>query len=155
MAAKLPIVANSNTEQSANALNALVGLVACGVAEATTTATNTTTAMVGNYAHVTAGTVQIGANGNDNNYAQTIAGSGGVVAGDAVEPTTNDTATTVASVGQDAIVNVTGGSAVSAFDITASHTATTNTRVIADAIGLLWRLRAVDRQHHIERHDGH
>ncbi len=137
VAGELLIVANSNTEQSANASNASVGLVAGGVAEATATATNTTTATVGNYAHVTAGTVQIGANGNDNNYAQTIAGSGGVVAGDAVEPTTNDTATTVASVGQDAIVNVTGGSAVSAFDITASHTATTNTRVIADAIGLL------------------
>jgi mucin-19 len=133
----LLVVANSNTQQSANGSNASLGLIAVGVAKSNVTATNTTKAMVGSSAQITTGTMQVSANGSDNNFAATTAGAGGVAAGVAVSPTTTDNAITAATIGLGANVNVTGGSITSAFTITAAHLATVDTQVIAVAAGFL------------------
>ena len=114
-------------QQSSNASNSSIGLIAVGVAKAMRPRPSTTTAAVGSSAQITTGTMQVSAGGNDNNFAETTAGAGGVVAGAAVAPTTNDTAITKATIGQGASVNVTGGTISSAFNIAASHAATVDT----------------------------
>ena len=81
--------------------------------------------------------MSISAGGSDDNFSSTTAGSGGVVGVAAVTPTTNDTATTTAMVGQGAVIDVTGGSPASAFEISATHVATVNAAVSASAYGLL------------------
>ena len=109
------VVANGNTQQRSTGSNSSIGLVALGVAKATSTASNTTKATVGSSAQVTADTMQVNANGNDNNLAETIAGSGGVLAGAAAAPSTSDTATVTATIGAGANIDVIGGTIHSAF----------------------------------------
>ena len=58
-------------------------------------------------------------------------------AGDSVTTATSDNATTNATIGLGAVINVTGGSELSAFSITASHLATADTEVSASAYGFL------------------
>src|SRR6201999_1291500 len=101
VAGALLLVANANTLQSANASNSSVGLIAGGAAKSTASANNTTTqATVGNNPRITTGTMSISAAGSDNNFAATTAGAGGVAAGVATQPTTNDMgAVTTASIG--------------------------------------------------------
>ncbi len=133
----LLVVANGNTQQNSNASNASIGLIAAGIAKSVSSASNTTTATVGSSARITTGTMSVSANGNDNNFAATTAGAGGVAAGVAVSPTTSDEATTTATIGAGTIVSVLGGSISSAFSISAAHLATADTQVIANAVGFL------------------
>ena len=133
----LILSASGNTQQRGEAANVSFGFVAVGASVSHANVVDNTSASIGNNANISADTVTIGATGTDNNFAKGVAGSGGVVAGNAVAPTTSDNATTTATVGASATVNVTGGSPGSAFSIGATHNATVNNQVIAAAFGLL------------------
>ena len=80
--------------------------------------------------------LSITAIGNDNDYAKTIAGAGGVVGIGAAVPSTSNTSTTTAGVGSSALITLTG-SGSGAFVLSASHTAEAGTQVVADAGGVL------------------
>ena len=168
VAGALIITGLSNNAQSSDSENVAVGLVAVGAANATATTAkgngNSTTASVGNNAKISAGTMQVNAVQNDNNFADTHAGSGGVVAGAAALPTTNDTAATQAIIGSSASgtgIVLTGGrnpdgSVGQAFVISAAHTATVNTKVVANADRLpVRRRRGGGQQHQLERQRDH
>ena len=130
----LVVAANNLTRQSTTGANSGGGLVAVGVAQGTSNATNTTKAGVGTNATISAGSASIGAGGDDNLFTETDAGSGGVAAGASVQPTNNDNATTTSTLGQGAKITTLAGGAVS---ISASHLATVNTKVVAATYGVL------------------
>ena len=142
LAGALSLTANSNTWQEALADDVAGALIAGGAAESSANANNVTHATIGRQASITAGSVQIDAGGNDGNFAETTAGSGGVLAGAAAAPSTSDTATTTATVASGAAITVSqepmpGQTGSGAFGISSAHTATVGTAVTAQSYGLL------------------
>jgi len=137
----------SNTRQYADSSNAVLGIVAAGAAVADATANTSTTAYLGSGAMLTGGSLEITATSVDDNYAETTAGSGGVVAGAAAIPTTSNTSTTIAEI-RDTIVGPTidlTGSGSGQLTIAASHTAKFNQRVSTNAYGVLSGSGAISR----------
>ena len=60
---------------------ALVTLIAAGLTDARSTADTTTEAYLGSGVQLTGGSLRIGAFGQDQNYAETKAGAGGLISG--------------------------------------------------------------------------
>ena len=141
----IAVSALSATKQTADGSNVALGLIAAGAAVATAHATNITKAVIGSGASVTGGSLGVNATGNDDDFAQTFAGSGGVLAGAAAAPTSDDDATTTALIDASAIVDLTGQGAATyllsngmgGLTLGAAHTAVTNTQVTATGVGLL------------------
>ena len=139
------VAAVASTQQRADGSNATIGLVAAGAAQATANANSITKAVIGSGAKVTAGGLSVNATGNDDTFASTEAGSGGVLAGSAAAPTSKNTATTTALIDNSAKVDLTGQSGTNyllsggkgILTLGAAHTAKTNTEVTAVGVGLL------------------
>ena len=122
------------TRQNAYATGVVGGLLALGEDIASAGSTTTTQATLGSLATVTAGALTLNADGTDNNFAEAISGSGGVIAGSAAEALTFNTSTTYAGTGSgDSSHAVT----VDDLSITASHTALFNGVVDSVNAGLV------------------
>ena len=130
------IAAAETTQDEADADSNAFGLVAAGIATSTVTDKTDTEAYLG--ADVTLGTAMnpsgsltVAATSNDNTFADTNAGSGGVVGVAAEVADTTNNSTTTASVGARSGVNLTG-----AFVLDADHTAAFNEEIDSFAGGL-------------------
>ena len=120
------VTASVDSQQSSKASGINVGFVAAGFNDATATSTNTIYASLGSGVKVTAGTLNINSGGSDNNLAEAIAGSGGVLAGSASEGKTISFSDTRAYIeGSTDDRNIT----VNNFALTADHTAKFNSTV--------------------------
>ncbi|MCK9231001.1 MAG: hypothetical protein M0P18_10020, partial [Syntrophales bacterium] len=127
-----------NSKQESVADSNTAGLVAAGVSTATATSDTSTTAYLGSGVKLTGGSLSITATGNDNNFADTTAGSVGGISVAAASATTRNTSTTTAEI-RDGVAGRTidlGTRGSGAFTITADHTAAFNSRVKALAGGL-------------------
>ncbi len=93
------VAASSDSKQTAGAAGLNVGFLAVGANIADASSKATTKAVLGNNVAVTGASLSVLANGNDENYANSIAGSGGVVSGQAAIARTDTTSTTSASTG--------------------------------------------------------
>lgn len=123
------VTAAGNTKEEASASGVTVGgLLAVGVNVANARANNTvTTARVGSGVTGNAGaTLSVTATGGDDTFAESMAGTGGLLAGGAALANTRNNSTTVAELGGG-----TSGSALTAGSVVmrADHTATFNTKV--------------------------
>jgi filamentous hemagglutinin family protein len=103
---RIDISADSATHQYADALGiAVSGGLSVGVAVASATATTQTVASLGSNTQassgVTMGDVVLSATGNDLNQAKSVAGSGGLIAGNASQVITRATGTASVSVGNN------------------------------------------------------
>lgn len=91
------VAAVNTTAQYAEALGITGGVVAIGSNTSRARSTTVTTAQLVNLQGIEAGSVEIHANGRDDNFADAVAGTGGVVAGTASQATTSSTSTTLAA----------------------------------------------------------
>lgn len=118
---QVTVSADNTTNQTAESSGLAVGLIAAGFNLSTAESDTVTTATLTNMTSVSAGTLNVTANGTDSNDAITVAGSGGLVAGAAASGTTETVSRTQAGLlttGSAAYgVNVAG-----ATNITAEHT---------------------------------
>src|SRR5262249_43582122 len=89
------VSAQSNTRQFAGSLGVAVGLIGVGASIADAKSDDTTTAALDSGVTTNAaraGTLSVSAYGIDNNISKTVAGSGGVIAGNASLSTVTDSA---------------------------------------------------------------
>ena len=129
------IGAINNTRQKAEANSNSGGLVAAGIATASTSSDTRSEAYLGQNVTLTASTMTLSAIGVDDNLTLTNAGSGGAIAGSAAIARTSNTSVTVASIGAGAKVTLLAGTG--ALSIGAEHTARFNSQVTSIAGGLL------------------
>jgi len=118
------IKAVNDSNQSATSTGVAVGFVAFGADNSSASADGSTTAQLGSgtiteVGRKFSGALTIEAIGSDTNNASAIAGSGGVLAGNASRASTDDSATTMAK-----ILGNTSGATIngSSFNIQAAHT---------------------------------
>ena len=133
------VLASGAAHQTAISNSAAFGLVAVGATKANAESNTTTTATLGDRVKLTGGFLSVSASGEDNNFAQTTAGAGGVVGVAAAAPTTSNTSVTTASIGEgtaDRAINLMDRGS-GQFLLNASHIATFNTQVITNSYGLL------------------
>ena len=129
------IGAINNTRQKAEANSNSGGLVAAGIATASTSSDTRSEAYLGQNVTLTASTMTLSAIGVDDNLTLTNAGSGGAIAGSAAIARTSNTSVTLASIGAGAKVTLLAGTG--ALSIGADHTARFNSQVTSIAGGLL------------------
>ena len=95
-----------------------------------------TQAFLGNNVQLTGNSLNVSAIGVDDNFADTVAGSAGLIAGNSAHADTNNNSSTTAEIRSGSLANLaTSGSG--SFNITAEHTAKFNSRVQTYAGGLL------------------
>ena len=115
------IAAASSTTQTSSAQSiTAAGILAVGAADATSSSTLTTTASLGDgngAQQATLGNLVVIATGQDTNDASSTAGSGGLISGNASLATTQSTATTSATIGQNLDLDQ-----LANFSLTATHT---------------------------------
>ena len=90
---------NHASRQRAEASSVVGGLVAAGVSFGNATSDTTTNAYTGSNVTINAGSLHITAYGEDDNFVDVIAGSGGVAAGAGATGDTSNTSTTLAKIG--------------------------------------------------------
>src|SRR5690606_26646101 len=113
----------NNTNQYAQALGITGGVVAIGSNNSRALSTTVTTARVLDLSGIEAGSVEIHAVGEDTNFADAVAGTGGVVAGTASQATTSSKSTTLAAADTTSAAEQYTIAAVSGLvDIEAFHT---------------------------------
>jgi hypothetical protein len=97
----ITVAAANTSDQSANAFGIAAGALALGLDIANANANVSTQArlLAGPQHIIAAGTINVTATGTDENDANSTAGSGGVIAGDAAIGNTNDASTVAAEVG--------------------------------------------------------
>ena len=100
------IRAVNTTKQVSDASSIVGGIVAVGATDADASASTTTKAYLGAGVDLTGRSLSVKATGDDDNYAETTAGAGGVVGVAAASPSTTNTSTVVAEVRADAVVNL-------------------------------------------------
>ncbi|MBV1719790.1 MAG: hypothetical protein KMY51_07260 [Desulfomicrobium sp.] len=110
--------ATSNTRQYADANSAAGGIVAVGFSRATSSSNTSVTVEVGDHVSMNGSSLSITADGLDDNFAISTAGSGGVVAGAASRSTTSNLSVTTVTVGDSTVMNVDGH-----LSMLAKHTA--------------------------------
>jgi filamentous hemagglutinin family protein len=115
------VTAESDTRQRASASGIAAGIVAVGANLATAESTNTTRASLGDSSRVSGASLSVTADGNDDNFASAVSGSGGVIAGAAAQATTRTTSLTEA--------RAAGNLAVDRFTLQAVHQALFNGEV--------------------------
>ncbi|HEY9380770.1 MAG TPA: leukotoxin LktA family filamentous adhesin, partial [Burkholderiales bacterium] len=90
------VAATNNSEQDAEAFGIAAGIIAAGANVATARSNSSTDAHFDGHLTGTAAQISVTANGDDDNFAKAIAGSGGVIAGHAATAGTTNTSTTTA-----------------------------------------------------------
>jgi hypothetical protein len=126
------ISANSNTKQKAEALSVAAGLVAGGISKATVSSNIITNAYLGSGVNLTGGRLAVTATGYDDNFADTVAGSAGAIAGASATAATYNTSSTTATIGNGSVINLSNG-----FALAGEHTAKFNSKVKTLAGGAL------------------
>lgn len=114
------IAASGTTHQSASASGDSGGIISAGASLATASSDTTTIASLGDgdgSSQATAGSLSVTATGNDVNDANSTAGSGGLISGNASHANTSAKADTEASVGSDLALND-----LSSFQLNATQT---------------------------------
>ena len=115
------IAAASSTTQTSSAQSITAGgILALGAADATSSSTVSTIASLGDgngTQQATLGNLVVIASGQDTNDASSTAGSGGLISGNASLATTQSTATTSATIGQNLNLDQ-----LANFSLTATHT---------------------------------
>ena len=140
------LAAASAAQQVSNASSASIGLVAAGATVTTAASAIDTTATIKTVKPLASGAMTVTATSNDDNAAQAIAGSGGLVSGTAASAATSSGGTTTASLAPSAAIDLTGNSAASgAFFMAANHTAIGRSQVLTASYGALAGSGAVVR----------
>ncbi|MCP4887379.1 MAG: hypothetical protein GY904_12290, partial [Planctomycetaceae bacterium] len=128
------VSASNSTQQIAEGSAAALGLIGAGAALADAFS-NTTVLAVVSSTDLDANNLNITAADVSANFADTSAGSGGLVSGSAAAPTTTTTADVKAQIDSNAHVNLTGDRG--SLSISAGHEALPNTRVRTESLGLI------------------
>jgi hypothetical protein len=139
------ILALGSTSQRADANSNTAGLIASGTSASHALSSTTTEAYLGTNVDFTGGGLNIIAAGNDYNFADTVAGSAGLVAGASAWAKTTSTSTTTAKINGRTVtgkeIDLTGPGSGSLV-VKAEHTAAFNSRVRALSGGLFAGLGA-------------
>ena len=130
------VSARSLDTQLANSSSCAYGLIAVGATKATSGSNNTVNVYLGNSVILTGGSLSVSATGDDDNYAETTAGAGGVVGVAAASPSTTSVSNTQATLGTGNQITLTG-SGTGVFNLSASHVATSGTKVNTTSYGAL------------------
>jgi hypothetical protein len=109
---------NTNYQHAKTNGVAVGGILAVGITLADANTNTTTIVYLGDSVQITGGTLAISATGTDNNFAETTAGSGGLISGNASEASTDSQSTMTVTIGKSVIINVTS------LSINAEHTIT-------------------------------
>ncbi|MGB7346781.1 MAG: hypothetical protein WBD20_21345 [Pirellulaceae bacterium] len=126
------VEARREAQTGANADSVALGTIAVGVTTATGTVAGTTIATVGDNAHFNSGSLSVLANSRAVNQAGVVVGSGGGISVPVGLPSTSNTATTTAGIGDGARVNVNNE-----LVVTSNHVSDFDTTLLAAGIGLL------------------
>ncbi len=113
------VVATSNSKQMAGVAGLNAGFLAVGANIADATSNATTLASLGDDVEVLGASLTVQASGNDKNYANSIAGSGGVISGQAAIARTTTNSTTSATTGSG---SKNRAIKVGTFNVDANHT---------------------------------
>jgi hypothetical protein len=132
------VTALNYTAQKTSSDSNAGGLVAAGLATSQSNSNTTTNAYIGSSTNITSADFKLTATGDDNNYAYTNAGSGGLVAGSSAESDTTNTSKTTATVGNSDVIVLsdTTVSPTTGFIVYADHEADFNGRISTFAGGL-------------------
>ncbi len=122
----LTVNAINSSKQQTDVTGINGGIIAAGFNEANANSTSTVNATIGNSVTIKGGNLILNADGTDNNYANSVAGSGGLVSGSASEATTNTNSSTVAAIGNGSIARTID---VNSINIDARHTSVFNSKV--------------------------
>jgi len=120
------VSASSDSHQKAEAKGLNFGFLALGANVADASSNSTTSASLGNNLAVSGTDLIVRATGTDENYADSIAGSGGVISGQAAIARTNTTSTTSATTGSGTDAR---GIEVNSLTVAATHTSEFDSRV--------------------------
>ena len=131
----ITVSARDESSQQSNATGVSAGILALGASVATSQSTATTYAGLGTNSTASlesgsqagTGAIVVQATGNDSNQATTVAGSGGVLAGDAAVATTSTSAVTIADVGAHSDLQAQGSLNASTDALTGGTIAVTAT----------------------------
>jgi len=121
------VTGNSDTHQSAESTAATGGIVAAGGNSSTATSSSNTSAYLGNGVNVVGDTLTVSATGTDDNYADSVSGSGGVISGAAALASTDTKGSTKASIGNGRLAKD-RSIVVGDFNLSADHTSRFNAR---------------------------
>ncbi len=132
------VTALNYTAQKTSSDSNAGGLIAAGLATSQSNSNTTTNAYISSNTHITAADLKLTATGDDDNFAHTNAGSGGLVAGSSAEADTTNLSKTTATVGAaDVIVlSDTTVSPTTGFIVYADHEADFNAQISTFAGGL-------------------
>ncbi|WP_217637543.1 hypothetical protein [Desulfuromusa kysingii] len=112
------VVATSNSKQTADATGLNVGFLAVGANVADANSNTTTHAILGDDVAISGSGLMVQATGTDENYADSVAGSGGVISGQAAIARTATNSTTRAATGSG---TENRGIDVATFTVDANH----------------------------------
>lgn len=130
------ILAEGNTLQEAESTANTGGIVAAGANSSEAKSHSTVQAYIGDDVTVSGDKVVIDAKGKDTNYAESVAGTGGVVAGSAARASTTSGGLTSASIGERTQIQR-ESTPVSSLEINASHTVDFNAKTDSTSAALL------------------
>ena len=120
------VKASVDSKQYSKASGINAGIVAAGFNDASATSDNLIKAYLGSGVKVTAATLDVNSGGTDDNFAKSIAGSGGVFSGAASVANTSTKSTTKAYIESSSTAR---NIAVTNLKLTADHTSTFNSSV--------------------------
>ncbi|MDI9420620.1 MAG: hypothetical protein QM451_00090 [Bacillota bacterium] len=127
----LKVLAEGNSTQKADSTAITAGVVAVGSNSSLASSNSTISAHLGQGVAIEGGTVSISAQGRDDNYAESTAGSGGVVAGTAANAATSSRGGARAWIGQDVEADA------SSLELKAEHTVDFNAKTDSTSASLL------------------
>ena len=107
IAGNTTVSAVNNTKQKAEADANVGGVIAVGVVDASASSNTITESYLGTMVNLTGSSLEISAIGHDDTFAETSAGSGGVVAGSAAISETSNASVTRAIIKDDSVINLT------------------------------------------------
>jgi hypothetical protein len=130
------LTAVNNDYQDAKTTGVAVGgILAVGITLTDANTNTTTIAYLGDNVQITGGTLAISATGTDDNFAETTAGSGGLISGNASEASTDSLSTMTVTIGQGGSFNVTSVSINAGHTITYASNASSVNACLAGASG--------------------
>ncbi len=132
------VTALNYTAQKTSSDSNAFGIIAAGLAKSQSDSNTTTNAYTGNSTQITSGDFKLTATGDDNNFAHTNAGSGGLVSGASAELDTANVSKTTASVGASDVIVLsdTTVSPTTGFIVYADHEADFNAEISTFSGGL-------------------
>jgi len=142
----LTVQAVNNSKQRTEATGLNGGIIAVGFNEAEANSSSDVDAHIGNNVSIAAGDLTINADSTDDNYADSVAGSGGLVSGSASEANTRTVSNTTASMGDG---SVDSSIRVDSIDIDARHHSVFNSQVDSTNASLLGASGATARNNSV------